>query len=60
MIQSETRYEIMEGEDEGGLRPSGECEWTLEAAEARLQKVHEEQPDVYRKLPSSVRSSRRA
>ena len=48
MIQSETRYEIMEGEDEGGFRPSGESEWTLEAAEARLQKVREELPEVYR------------
>jgi hypothetical protein len=48
MIQSETRYEIMESEDEGGFIPSGESEWTLEAAEARLQKVREELPEVYR------------
>ena len=48
MIQSETRYEIMEGEDEGGFTPSGESEWTPEEAEARLQKVREELPEVYR------------
>ena len=30
MTQSETRYEIMEGEDEEGFTPSGLCEWTLE------------------------------
>ena len=48
MIQSETRYEIMEGEDEGGFIPSGESEWTVEKAEARLQKVREELPEVYR------------
>ena len=48
MMQSETRYEIMEGEDEGGFIPSGESEWTVEEAEARLQKVREELPEVYR------------
>ena len=48
MIQSETRYEIMECEDEGGFTPSGESEWTLEEAEERLQKVREELPEVYR------------
>ena len=47
MIQSETRYEIMEGEDKGGFRPSGWCERTLEEAEAQLKKLHEEQPDIY-------------
>ena len=49
MIQSETRYEIMECEDEGGFKPSGESEWTLEEAEARLQKLREELPEVYRR-----------
>ena len=47
MIQSETRYEIMECEDEQGFNPSGESEWTLEEAEARLQELHEELPHVY-------------
>ena len=48
MTQSETRYEIMEGDDEGGFIPSGESEWTLEEAEAELQKLREELPEVYR------------
>lgn len=47
MIQSETRYEIMEGEDDGGFIPSGESEWTVEEAEARLQEVREQLPEVY-------------
>ncbi len=48
MKQSETRYEIMESEDTGGFTPSGESEWTLEEAEARLQELREELPEVYR------------
>lgn len=48
MIQSETRYEIMECEDELGFNPSGESEWTLEEAESRLQELCEKLPEVYR------------
>ena len=48
MIQSETRYEIMECEDEDGFNPSGFSEWTLEEAEAQLQKSREALPEVYR------------
>ena len=48
MIQSETRYEIMEGEDEGGFIPSGESEWTLEEAEAVLRERRAQLPEVFR------------
>ena len=48
MIQSETRYEIMEYEDEGGFNPAGFSEWTLEEAEAQLQEQREALPEVYR------------
>jgi len=48
MIQSETRYDIMEGEDEGGFIPSGESEETLAETEARLLVLREELPEVYR------------
>ena len=48
MIQSETRYEIMECEDEHGFNPSGFSEWTLEAAEAQLQELRQALPEVYR------------
>ena len=48
MIQSETRYEIMECEDEGGFTPSGFSEWTLEESEAELQRLREVLPEVYR------------
>ena len=48
MTISETRYEIMECEDEGGFKPSGESEWTLEEAEARLQELRQALPEVYR------------
>ena len=48
MTISETRYEIMECEDEGGFKPSGESEWTLAEAEARLQELREGLPDVHR------------
>lgn len=48
MTKQETRYEIMECEDEGGFTPSGESEWTLEEAEARLQELREAMPEVYR------------
>jgi hypothetical protein len=48
MLHIETRYEIMEGEDEGGFMPSGESEWTLEEAEAQLQKLRQELPELYR------------
>ena len=47
MIQSETRYEIMECEDAQGFLPGGESEWTLAEAEARLQVLREQLPDVY-------------
>ena len=47
MIQSETRYEIMECEDARGFQPSGESENTLAEAEARLQVLREQLPDVY-------------
>jgi hypothetical protein len=45
---AETRYEIMEGEDKGGFIPSGESEWTLEEAEARLHELRDQLPEVYR------------
>ncbi|MEO7859852.1 MAG: hypothetical protein ABIU05_05315 [Nitrospirales bacterium] len=48
MTQSETRYDLMEGHDEGGFIPSGESEWTLEETEAQLQKLREQLPEVYR------------
>ena len=48
MIQSETRYEIIECEDEDGINPAGESEWTLEEAEARLQELRQAAPKVYR------------
>jgi hypothetical protein len=48
MTKSETRYEIMECEDQGGFNPSGLSEWTLEEAEAELQKHREQLPEVYR------------
>ncbi|MEO7863172.1 MAG: hypothetical protein ABIU05_22590 [Nitrospirales bacterium] len=48
MTQSETRYDIMEGDDEGGFIPSGFSEWTLEETEAQLQKLREQLPEVYR------------
>ena len=48
MIQSETRYEIMEYEDEQGFNPSGDSEWTLEEAEAQLQKQRSALPEIYR------------
>ena len=48
MTQSETRYELMECEDQDGFNPSGWCEGTLEEAEAQLQKLLEQQPAVYR------------
>ena len=48
MTISETRYEIMECEDEGGFKPSGESEWTMAAAEARLRELREGLPDVHR------------
>ena len=48
MMQSETRYEIMECEDEEGFSPAGFSEWTLEEAEAQLQKSREALPEVYR------------
>ena len=48
MTICETRYEIMECEDEGGFKPAGESEWTLEEAEARLQELREGLPDVHR------------
>ena len=47
MIQSETRYEIMECEDARGFQPSGESENTLAEAEARLQVLRKQLPDVY-------------
>lgn len=47
MIQSETRYEIMEGEDGGGFIPAGYSDDTLEEAEALLQELRETQPEVY-------------
>ena len=49
MLRSETRYEIMECEDAQGFLSSGESEWTLAEAEARLQVLREELPDVYRR-----------
>lgn len=36
MTQSETRYEIMECEDEQGFKPTGDSERTMAEAEARL------------------------
>ena len=48
MIQSETRYEIMACEDEEGFNPSGFSEWTLEEAEAELQRLRGVLPEVYR------------
>ena len=48
MIHSETRYEIMECEDEEGFNPAGFSEWTLEEAKARLEKLRETLPEVYR------------
>lgn len=39
MTQSEIRYEIMECEDEHGFLPTGESEWTLAEAEARLEEL---------------------
>jgi len=48
MIQLETRYDIMEGEDEWGFIPSGECEDTLAEAEALLLVLREKLPEVYR------------
>ena len=47
MIQSETRYEIME-DDEHGFNPSGESEWTLEEAEAQLETLLARAPELYR------------
>ncbi len=47
MIQSETRYDIMTGVDEGGFWPSGLSEWTLKKAEAELKRARKDQPDVY-------------
>lgn len=44
MIQSETRYEIMECEDEKGFKPMGEAESTMAEAEARLQELREYLP----------------
>ncbi|MEO8048664.1 MAG: hypothetical protein ABI684_15370 [Nitrospirota bacterium] len=48
MTKSETRYDIMEGDDEGGFIPSGFSEWTLEETEARLRVLREQLPEVYR------------
>ncbi len=48
MTQSETHYEIMEGDDEDGFNPSGLSERTLEEAEAELQNARKELPEVYR------------
>lgn len=48
MIQSETRYEIMDCEDEAGFNPAGFSEWTLEEAEAQLRKSREAMPEIYR------------
>lgn len=48
-MPSETRYEIMECEDKGGFNPAGESEWTLEAAEARQQKLCEPATEVLSK-----------
>ena len=47
MTQSETRYEIMECEDEHGFLPTGESEWTLAEAEARLQKLLPQFPHAF-------------
>ena len=47
MKQSEIRYEIMEREDAQGFLPGGESEWTLAEAEARLQVLRKQLPDVY-------------
>jgi hypothetical protein len=47
-MESDTHYEIMECEDEGGFNPSGETERTLAEAEARLQVLRAALPEVYR------------
>ena len=47
-MQAETRYEIMEDEDDGGFNPTGFSEWTLEEADAQLQKQRSALPEVYR------------
>ena len=39
----------MECEDKGGFNPAGESEWTLEAAEARQQKLCEPATEVLSK-----------
>ncbi|MGH7180918.1 MAG: hypothetical protein ACREJN_02955 [Nitrospiraceae bacterium] len=49
MTHSETRYEIMECEDEQGFMPSGHGEWTLEETEATLRELREKLPEVHRK-----------
>ena len=49
MMQSQTRYEIMECEDEEGFNPSGESERTLEKAEAELERLLARAPELYRK-----------
>ena len=47
-MDNETRYEIMECEDEGGFNPSGWSEWTLKGAEDQLQALREASPELYR------------
>ncbi|MEO7861534.1 MAG: hypothetical protein ABIU05_14060, partial [Nitrospirales bacterium] len=47
MIQSETRYEVMDGEDSDGFIPSGHSEWTLEQAKARLQELLPDFPNSF-------------
>lgn len=47
MTQSETRYDIMTGVDEGGFWPSGLSERTLKEAEAELKRARKSQPDIY-------------
>jgi hypothetical protein len=47
MIQSETRYDIMTGVDEGGFWPSGLSEGTLKEAEAKLKRARKDQPEIY-------------
>jgi len=47
MIHSETRYEIMDGEDSDGFIPSGHSEWTLEKAKARLQELLPDFPNSF-------------